>query len=74
MLCLLSWVIRHIEQDVSFRQVHLGEEPVSEKYRRQLEEEREKARQKYTVRFEPEVLNAISLHGENQPPWKQRNV
>lgn len=43
----------HIEQEVSFRQVHLGKEPVSGKYRRQVAEEREQ--QKYTVRFDPNV-------------------
>lgn len=66
-LCLLFCVIMHIEQEASFRQVHLGEEPVSEKYRRQLAEEQEKAQQKYTVRLDPDVLNTINLHGKNQP-------
>lgn len=43
-LCLLFCVIMHIEQEALFRQVHLGEEPVSEKYRRQLAEEQEEAK------------------------------
>lgn len=47
----------HIEQEVLFRQVHLGQEPVSEKYRRQLAEEREMAQQKYMVRFDANVLS-----------------
>lgn len=52
----------HIEQEVSFRQVHLGKEPVSEKYRRQLGEEREMVQQKHMVRFDPNVLS-----------WKEHN-
>lgn len=61
-LCLLFCVIMHIEQEALFRQVHLGEEPVSENYRRQL-----KTQQKCTVRIDPDVLNTIDLHGKNQP-------
>lgn len=64
-LCLLFCVIMHIEQEALFRQVHFGDEPVSEKYSRQLAEEQEK--QKYTVRFDLDVLNTINLHGKNQP-------
>lgn len=41
----------HIEQELSFRQVHLGEEPVSEKRRSELAVEREAARQKLMVRL-----------------------
>lgn len=68
-LCLLFCVIMHIEQEASFRQVHLGEEPVSEKYRRQLAEEQQKAQQKYTVRLDPDVLNTINLHGKKGGFW-----
>lgn len=50
-------VIMHIEQELSFRQVHIGKEPVCEKYRRQLAEEREMAQQRYTVRCDPNVLS-----------------
>lgn len=47
----------HIEQELLFRQVSLGKEPVSEKRRRQLTEEREMAQQKYMVRFDSNMLS-----------------